>query len=263
MWKRSLILNLLLSSLWTAGGASLTADSPHPSQPARLGPRSHVAFSHALPPLDGTRLQVTTVEVTYPPGGSSAPHSHPCPVVGYVIEGAVRMQVKDGAESVYKTGDSFYEAPNGSRTHVSSLEGWGNSRYTTGARRSKLATDAGLKKLAGKNRQPSLRTLSAIIPFLSLSQCQRTNLKEIVNHEQQPSECIGSSRLYNQRSSVQLGEDGNPVCPDRPGNRLSGIAGRFGLWRGRNVGYGNFVVFNMHTLILNANHAGNRAPTSR
>ncbi len=54
---------------------------------------------------------------------------------------------------------------------------------------------------------------------------------------------------------------------------LSGIAGRFGLWRGRNVGYGNFVVFNMHTLILNessmsrnqhnANHAGNRAPTSR
>ncbi len=113
MWKRSLILNLLLSSLWTAGGASLAADSPHPSQPARLGPRSHVAFSHALPPLDGTRLQVTTVEVTYPPGGSSAPHSHPCPVVGYVIEGAVRMRVKDGAESVYKTGDSFYEAPNG------------------------------------------------------------------------------------------------------------------------------------------------------
>ena len=88
MWKRSLILNLLLSSLWNASGASLAADSPHP---ARLGPRSHIAFSHALPPLDGARLQVTTVEVTYPPGGSSAPHSHPCPVVGYVIAGAVRM----------------------------------------------------------------------------------------------------------------------------------------------------------------------------
>jgi quercetin dioxygenase-like cupin family protein len=110
MWKRSLILNLLLSSLWNASGASLAADFPHPT---RLGPRSHVAFSQALPPMDGNRLQVTTVEVTYPPGGSSAPHSHPCPVVGYVIEGAVRMRVKGGPESVYKTGDSFYEAPNG------------------------------------------------------------------------------------------------------------------------------------------------------
>jgi quercetin dioxygenase-like cupin family protein len=107
------MLNLLLASLWWTASASLAADSSHPSPPSRLGPRAHVAFSHALPPLDGTRLQVTTVEVTYPPGGSSAPHSHPCPVVGYVIEGAVRMQVRGGAESVYKKGDSFYEAPNG------------------------------------------------------------------------------------------------------------------------------------------------------
>ncbi len=57
--------------------------------------------------------KVTTVEVTYPPGGSSAPHSHPCPVIGYVLKGAVRMQVKGGAPSIYKAGDSFYEAPNG------------------------------------------------------------------------------------------------------------------------------------------------------
>ncbi len=32
------------------------------------------------------------------------------------------------------TGSLCPKAPNGSRTHVSSLEGWGNSRYTTGAR---------------------------------------------------------------------------------------------------------------------------------
>jgi quercetin dioxygenase-like cupin family protein len=75
--------------------------------------RSRVVLSQAMPPLDGTHLQVTTVEVTYPPGGSSAPHSHPCPVIGYVLKGAVRMQVKGGPLSIYKAGDTFYEAPNG------------------------------------------------------------------------------------------------------------------------------------------------------
>jgi quercetin dioxygenase-like cupin family protein len=75
--------------------------------------RSRVVLSQAMPPLDGTHLQVTTVEVTYPPGGSSAPHSHPCPVIGYVLKGAVRMQVKGGPLSIYKAGETFYEAPNG------------------------------------------------------------------------------------------------------------------------------------------------------
>lgn len=44
------------------------------------------------------------------------PHSHPCPVVGYVIEGSLRMQVKGGPETVCKAGESFYEAPGG--THL-------------------------------------------------------------------------------------------------------------------------------------------------
>ncbi len=53
------------------------------------------------------------VEVTYAPGESSPPHSHPCPVIAYVLEGAVRSKVKGGNEAVYKAGESFYEAPNG------------------------------------------------------------------------------------------------------------------------------------------------------
>src|SRR6202161_2233943 len=75
--------------------------------------RTRIVFSQSLPRLDATHLKVTTVEVTYPPGGSSPPHSHPCPVIGYVLRGAVRMQVKGGPGSVYRPGDSFYEAPNG------------------------------------------------------------------------------------------------------------------------------------------------------
>ena len=80
---------------------------------ARAATHARTVFSQALPRLDGSRLQVTTVEVTYPPGGSSAPHSHPCPVIGYVLKGAVRMQVKGGVPATYTAGESFYEAPNG------------------------------------------------------------------------------------------------------------------------------------------------------
>jgi quercetin dioxygenase-like cupin family protein len=75
--------------------------------------RARAAFSHALPSLDGNHLQATIVEVNYGPGESSKPHTHPCPVIGYIVEGTYRTQVKGEPEAVYKAGDSFYEAPNG------------------------------------------------------------------------------------------------------------------------------------------------------
>jgi len=74
---------------------------------------AHQAFTHRLPALDGAKLAVHVVEVSYPPAGASSPHSHPCPVIGYVIDGSIRTQVKGEREAVYKTGQSFYEAPNG------------------------------------------------------------------------------------------------------------------------------------------------------
>jgi len=107
MRKRFFISSLVMLC-WTAcaGAQGTTASS-------QLEPRARTVFLHALPSLDGTRLQVTTIEVTYPPGGSSQPHTHPCPVIGYVLRGAVRMQVQGGPESLYRAGDSFYEPPNG------------------------------------------------------------------------------------------------------------------------------------------------------
>jgi quercetin dioxygenase-like cupin family protein len=72
-----------------------------------------VELSQALPKLDGGRLKVTLVEVNYGPGESSPPHSHPCAVVGYVVEGALRTQVKGETERIYRAGESFYEAPHG------------------------------------------------------------------------------------------------------------------------------------------------------
>jgi quercetin dioxygenase-like cupin family protein len=75
--------------------------------------RGRKAFSHALPQMDANHLVVTVVEVNYGPGESSAAHSHPCPVIGYIAEGALRFQVKGEAEAIYKAGESFYEPPNG------------------------------------------------------------------------------------------------------------------------------------------------------
>src|SRR5579872_4767832 len=68
--------------------------------------RSRVAFTHALPPLDGSHLAVTLVEVTYRPGGGSKPHKHPCPVTGYVVSGALKSN-----DTTYTAGQTFYEAP--------------------------------------------------------------------------------------------------------------------------------------------------------
>jgi len=87
----------------------LAAQAPGPAAEATPPERARLAFSHKLPRLDGERLQAKLVEVTYGPGESSAPHSHPCPIVGYVLEGAVRMRVEGSPEAVYKAGEAFYE----------------------------------------------------------------------------------------------------------------------------------------------------------
>ncbi|HWZ98389.1 MAG TPA: cupin domain-containing protein [Candidatus Dormibacteraeota bacterium] len=71
------------------------------------------AIEQPLPQLDGKNLKATLVEVTYAPGAASNAHSHPCPVIGYVISGELRTQVMGGKEATYKTGETFYEPPNG------------------------------------------------------------------------------------------------------------------------------------------------------
>jgi quercetin dioxygenase-like cupin family protein len=86
---------------------AVTARSAGQDRPSQ----SRIAFSGALPALDGQRLEATIVEVTYPPGGANPAHRHPCPVIGYVLEGAVRMQVKGQPERIFKPGETFSETP--------------------------------------------------------------------------------------------------------------------------------------------------------
>jgi quercetin dioxygenase-like cupin family protein len=61
--------------------------------------------------MDGANLKVHAIEVTYPPGTTSTAHRHPCPVVGYMISGTMRMQVSDGPVTDYKPGETFVEMP--------------------------------------------------------------------------------------------------------------------------------------------------------
>ncbi len=95
-----------------ACAAALACHTAAPAAPG-AGAQVRTAIARELPGMDGGRLKATVVEVTYGPGASSPPHSHPCPVIGYVVDGRLRIQVKGEPEAVYQAGESFYEAPNG------------------------------------------------------------------------------------------------------------------------------------------------------
>ncbi|MET0232879.1 MAG: cupin domain-containing protein [Rhodanobacteraceae bacterium] len=68
-------------------------------------------FSYALPNVPGK--SIVAVEVTYPPGGASAPHRHARSafIYAYVVSGEIESQVDDGPARVFKAGESFYEVP--------------------------------------------------------------------------------------------------------------------------------------------------------
>ena len=100
-----LSIAVAVACIWSAhfSAAQSGARASHPD-----------AFSHALPQLDGNHLRATVLEVNYAPGEADKPHSHPCTVIGYVAQGAIRFQIRGGGpESVFKAGESFYEPPNG------------------------------------------------------------------------------------------------------------------------------------------------------
>ena len=59
--------------------------------------------------VSGKKARATTLEVTFGPGAVSAPHRHPGPVFGYVLEGELEFAVGDGKVRALKAGDTFYE----------------------------------------------------------------------------------------------------------------------------------------------------------
>jgi quercetin dioxygenase-like cupin family protein len=102
-----------VACLVAAGILGWGAEARSDMQRQERSERARIVLAEALPKMDGEHLKATLVEVKYGPGESSAPHSHPCPVIGYVVAGTLRTQVRGEVEAVYKAGESFYEAANG------------------------------------------------------------------------------------------------------------------------------------------------------
>jgi quercetin dioxygenase-like cupin family protein len=57
----------------------------------------------------GRELSMITVE--YPPGAFDPVHTHNAQALVYVLEGSIVMQVKGGAPTTLKPGETFYEGP--------------------------------------------------------------------------------------------------------------------------------------------------------
>jgi quercetin dioxygenase-like cupin family protein len=68
-------------------------------------------FSHPISNVPGKSL--VAVEVSYPPGGASAPHHHSDSafIYAYVVSGQIASQVKGQPEHIYRAGECWYETP--------------------------------------------------------------------------------------------------------------------------------------------------------
>jgi quercetin dioxygenase-like cupin family protein len=97
------------------GGLGLAHDDEHSKGKPEVKVLSTAAVSEKI---DGKKAKATTVEVTLKPGEAGAPHRHPGPVFGYVIEGEYEWAIDDNKAKVLKAGDTFYE-PTGCLHRVS------------------------------------------------------------------------------------------------------------------------------------------------
>jgi quercetin dioxygenase-like cupin family protein len=91
-----------LACHYPAAGAASNAASP-------VSESDRSVAVYRVSQTAGGIAEVRLVEVRYGPGASSKSHRHSCPVVGYVVSGAIRSQVDAEPETVYKAGESFYE----------------------------------------------------------------------------------------------------------------------------------------------------------
>jgi len=80
--------------------------------------RKVVAERDIAEKLDGKEAKAVVIEVTLEPGQEGAPHRHPGPVFGYVLEGEYEHAINDEPAKVLKAGDTFYE-PTGCLHRVS------------------------------------------------------------------------------------------------------------------------------------------------
>ncbi|EXG82055.1 cupin domain-containing protein [Cryptosporangium arvum] len=69
------------------------------------------------PPFVPADAEGVTFTIEYPPGHpGAAPHRHPGPAFGYVLEGEMRFELEGEPERVIRAGEAFFE-PGGDVIH--------------------------------------------------------------------------------------------------------------------------------------------------
>lgn len=107
------ILTASLVAVLTCLAGCAATQAEKAASPATPELKAHPILSQKLPRMDGSHLRVILEQVDFGPGAFAPVHTHPCPVIGYVTEGAIQSKVKGVAEQVYTKDQAFFEAPNG------------------------------------------------------------------------------------------------------------------------------------------------------
>ena len=100
---RGVVLSAAAFGLAAVGMAAAQHDENHSGSVEALAARDIVEK------VDGKEAKATAVEVTLEAGQAGAPHRHPGPVLGYVLEGEYEWAIDDQPATVLKTGETFYE----------------------------------------------------------------------------------------------------------------------------------------------------------
>ena len=112
--RRTLLAIIIIGAL-AVGGMSLAHHHEHGKGGDGVKVLSTVDVAEKV---GDKKAKATTVEVTLGPGEASAPHRHPGPAFGYVLEGEYEWAIDDQPVQKLKAGDTFYE-PTGCLHRVS------------------------------------------------------------------------------------------------------------------------------------------------
>jgi quercetin dioxygenase-like cupin family protein len=91
--------------------ATITMAPAAANPPTSYNDSVKTIFSHSISNIPSKSL--VAVEVSYPPGGASAPHHHSDSafIYAYVVSGQIASEVEGQRERIYRAGECWYETP--------------------------------------------------------------------------------------------------------------------------------------------------------
>ena len=103
--RRTILAAIILSAL-AVGGMTVAQHDGHGKGGVQV---KLLSQKDIIEKLDGKKAKATMLEVTLAPGEVEAPHRHPGPAFGYILEGEYEWAIDDNKPRIFKAGDTFYE----------------------------------------------------------------------------------------------------------------------------------------------------------